>query len=292
MMTIFNGAYITGLFDDHNNCQSTSIATNMGQSDFTDYIFWSVHVDPSGNLHYNNEQLCMNGTPVAATVSCLKAVVTAGKAASLERVWLSIGAGGTSDFSNIDTILKTGGATLSNLLSNFTAIAAALDIYGFDYDNEDQIGNVGVITGLTQALYNTNNNYRFSFCPYGSSSFVSPYWIACLEGIYKNLSTQPVIGFNLQCYSGGAGSDPKGWVAAVNNAGTAKTGIRDANALIRPGLAVQGSASGPAYSPAQMTSEFKGYGSVGGWIWNTANVASNGNNPSLSDYAAAITVGT
>lgn len=296
-MTVFLGAYITGLFDHNNSCISGATATAMGASKMTDYVFWSIHVDTDGNLHYNNVDLVMNGTVSTANAKCLKDVADAGTSGGhLKRIWLSIGAGGTSDFTNIDAILNEGGAKKKNLLANFKAIVKYLDIYGFDYDNEDQIGNVDVIVNLTNALYTQNNKYRFSFCPYGSSQppFNSAdYWVQCLQGIHTKLKVQPVVGFNLQCYSGGANSDPKGWVKKVENAGSSTTGITDANALIRPGLAVEGSTSYPAYTPGQMTDRLRQWNSQGGWIWNTANVLNhNGGNPSIAQYASAILSGT
>jgi hypothetical protein len=229
-----------------------------------------------------------------ANAGCLKAVADAGRSSGrLQRAWLSIGAGGTQDFTNINNILDQGGPKEANLLENFKAIVGFLGIYGFDYDNEDQIGNVDVIANLTSVLYEQNNGYRFSFCPYGNSQYAASYWIQCLQKIYSDLDTQPVAGFNLQCYSGGADSDPSGWVKVVEKAGSSTTGITDANALIRPGLAVEGSASSPAYAPSQVTSQLQQWGSEGAWIWNSANVLNNnGGNPSIAEYAEAILKGT
>ena len=45
-MSDFVGAYIDGLFDSSNSCSSSSTATGMGASVMTDYVFWSIHVDP------------------------------------------------------------------------------------------------------------------------------------------------------------------------------------------------------------------------------------------------------
>ncbi len=293
-MSDFVGAYITGLFDSNNSCISGSTATAMAASVMTDYLLWSVHVDSQGNLHYNNVPLATGGSVDNSTATCLEAVLTAGRSGpSFQRAWLSIGAGGTSDFTNINNILNAGGPDLANLLANFSAIVSYLGINGFDYDNEDQIGNVDVIVNLTQQLYDQNSAYLFSFCPYGLSQYSAPYWIQCLEGIYSALGTQPVVGFNLQCYSGGANSDPPGWVSMVQQAGSSNTGVQDANALVRPGLAVEGSESQPAYNPSGMTSQLQGWNSEGGWIWNTANVLNhNGGNPSIADYANAIAAGT
>ncbi|MCA1748408.1 MAG: hypothetical protein ABR601_01020 [Parasphingopyxis sp.] len=289
-MTDFNGAYVTGLFDKSNDCVSGNTAGAMAASVMTDYVFWSVHVSPQGDLGYNNVSLASGGQIVAETVNCLKAVADAGRGSGeLQRVWLSIGAGGTSDFTNIADILNATDGRRETMLANFAAVANALGACGFDYDNEDQIGNVEVITGLTAALYGDNSAWRFSFCPYGNSSYASQYWIQCLQAIFKQLGTQPVVGFNLQCYSGGSDSDPDGWQQAVEGAGSGSTGITDANALIRPGLSVTG---GPdPYTPSEATSALKGWNSSGGWIWNSEIVLDNPSD-TIADYGQAIAAGT
>lgn len=291
-MSNFLGAYITGLFDSSKSCKSGPTAHAMSSSAMTDYLIWSIHVDADGNLHYNGVELVNNGIVDAQTANCIKEVIVQGRnAGRLERVWLSIGSGGgPTDFTHIDNILNGGGEKQTNLLNNFKVIADYFELYGFDYDNEDQIGNIPVIVNLTVALYHQNPNYRFSFCPYGYSAGAAPYWISCLQGIYSHLGTQPVEGFNLQCYAGGSNSDPDGWVSMVE--GSHGTGITNAGALIRPGLAVLGSQSYPPYSPSDMTRNLHSWGSRGGWIWNTENVFNNGNNPTIADYANAIIAGT
>jgi len=286
------GAYITGLFDSEKSCKSAVTAKGIAESIMTDYIFWSIHVDPKGNLYYNNVKLVTDGV-VSSDAECLKNVVDMGReSGKLERVWLSIGAGGTQDFTNINTILNACGAEKDNLLCNFKVISDYLGVHGFDYDNEDMIGNVEVIVNLTKVLHDLDKNYRFSFCPYGASQYFAPYWIKCLQGFYSTLKTQPVVGFNLQCYSGGANSDPIGWMKMVNNSGINTTGVTDANAFIRPGLAVAGSPSNPAYTPSQMTSKLDNWNSLGAWIWHTENVLNfNEGNPTIADYASAIMEG-
>ena len=252
-MNNFVGAYITGLFDSKNACNSGTTATDLARSLITDYVFWSIHVDEAGNLSYNNVPLATNGT-VTSNFICLKAVIDKGRSeGNCERVWLSIGSGGTQDYTNIANLLITGQE--SNLINNLLAVADGLGIYGFDFDNEDQIGNVEVIVSLTRALYQSKDHLRFSFCPFGPSVESERYWIECLTAIFQDLRVQPVEGFNLQCYAGGRDSDPIVWTQAITVA--QDTGVENPASFIRPGLAVQGSANGPTYEPQQMAEKFQ-----------------------------------
>ena len=185
-------------------------------------------------------------------------------------------------------MLKAGGAGRDNLLGNLCAVAKDLGAYGFDYDNEDAVGSVDVIVDLTVALYEKDNAFRFSYCPYANAQ----YWLQCLQQTYAKLGTQPVEGWNLQCYAGGGGNDPRDWVGAVDQAGASSTGIDNAATLVRPGYAVIGSDAAPEMTPDQVRDALAASGCKGAWIWNSESVLKNGTSPSIKDYADAIYAAT
>lgn len=283
MNTNVAGVYITGLFGKSGLLVPTT--KELLGSRINDYIFWSVHVHPDGSLYYNDSLLAQGGKTnpdIAQPIGDL--IAAARKAKLVSTVWFSIGAGGVSDFANIQTILKAGGPVADNLYANFTALYQ-LGADGFDLDYEENLTDpVGLISELTIGL-NQRMGARLTYCPYYDTGF----WIDCLAATYKALGTQPVVAFNLQCYSGGGGNDPRTWVQAIQAAGPA-TGVANPARFVRPGLAVAGSASMPALTPLQMTQQLNHWGAYGGWIWNSANVLNQQSTMkfAISDYATAL----
>jgi hypothetical protein len=283
MSTNVAGVYITGLFGKSGLLVPTT--KELLGSRINDYIFWSVHVHPDGSLYYNDSALAQGGKTnrdIAQPIADL--IAAARKARLVSTVWFSIGAGGVSDFANIQAILRSGGKAADNLYANFQAVYA-LGADGFDLDYEENLTDpVGLISELTIGL-NQRMGARLTYCPYYGTSF----WIDCLAATYKALRTQPVIGFNLQCYSGGGGNDPRTWTQAIKAAGSL-TGVNNPDTFVRPGLAVAGSASMPALTPLQMTQQLNSWGSAGGWIWNSQTVINQqgATKFAISDYATAL----
>lgn len=283
MSTNVAGVYITGLFGKSGLLGPTK--SELLASKMNDYIFWSVHVNPDASLHYNDQPLAANGTLNAAIAGPIGDIVTAAKQAGLvQSVWFSIGAGGVSDFQNIQSILKTGGTLEKTLYANFQALMG-LGATGFDLDYEEDLADPSaLISELTVGLFE-KVGARLTYCPYYNEQM----WIEALKANMTALGSQPVDAFNLQAYSGGAGNDPRDWVKAIEAAGSA-TGVTDPQAFVRPGLAVAGSTSSPAYTPSQMTTQLDSWNAPGGWIWNSANVlnAEPKTGDSIADYAQAL----
>ncbi|WP_300545482.1 hypothetical protein [Maricaulis sp.] len=283
MSTNVAGVYITGLFGQGGLLTPTK--TELLNSKMNDYIFWSVHVNADASLHYNNEPLAENGTLNAATAGPIGDIISDAKQAGLvSSVWFSIGAGGVSDFQNIQSILDKGGTLEKTLYANLKALMG-LGATGFDLDYEEDLSDPSAFISRFTVGLNQKLGARVTYCPYYGPQM----WIDALIANQKALGRQPVKAFNLQCYSGGGGNDPRTWVQAIRDAGRA-TGVSDPNGFVRPGMAVAGSVSAPALSPSQMTDQLNGWGSPGGWIWNSANVLKNQQSQgySIPDYAGAL----
>ncbi|WP_291842893.1 hypothetical protein [Maricaulis sp.] len=283
MTTNLAGAYITGLFGKSDllaPTQSELLASRMN-----DYIFWSVHVNPDGNLHYNDVPLVTNGVLDPTTGAGIGGIISAARKAGLaQNVWFSVGSGGVSDFQNIQSILNRGGANEANLFANFQVLMD-LGADGFDLDYEEYLTEpAGLISRFTIEL-NQRMGAKLTYCPYYGVSM----WIDCLKANMTELGSQPVVGFNLQCYAGGASNDPRIWVQEIHRAGSS-IGVSNAQAFVRPGMAVAGSPSAPALTPSQMTAQLNTWQSPGGWIWNTANVLNSQSKTgySITDYASAM----
>jgi hypothetical protein len=280
------GAYITGLFDSSGYVGGPTETAMIGSA-MTDYIFWSIHVQTNGDLHYNNVAICSGGSAVPAVAGPIKTFIQSARAkGAVQSVWFSIGAGGVKDFQAIEQILQNpSGPAYTNLFANFQALFA-LGGDGFDFDYEESISDpIGTISTLGAELH-ARLGARITYCPYYGESF----WIQCLEATLKMAGSQPVEAFRLQCYSGGTGNDPAAWASALARAGASSTGVSDPSAFVRPGMATSGGSSGPALSPSGMAANITTWASSGAWIWNTEEVlkAQASTGYSIADYASAI----
>ncbi|HEX2570288.1 MAG TPA: hypothetical protein VH877_12065 [Polyangia bacterium] len=218
--------------------------------------------------------------------------------ASCQRVWLSLGGAGSETFTNIQTILNNGGTAATNLINNLVALATSLKALsgkitsvGFDMDNED--ASPSAVVPLIVALYNKGIsllpaiNFQFTFCPYTDEDD----WCAALASVYSGLKgVQPVVGFNLQTYSGGAGNNPVTWTQSLANYLTAHpntTGVSSAAGFILPILSMDNMAS-PTKTPAHMKADLKNWGSTGASFWATQALFQSNQTYTWKDYAAAI----
>jgi hypothetical protein len=302
-MTIMNGVYINGLDNATTNVNTTAQA---GGTATTDYILFSLTVrDQTGTIYYGlgNNVLASNGAVAPAAASLLAPVVTAGvTTGSCTKVWLSLGGAGTPTFSNISAILAAGGTAATNLVQNLAAVAASMKALsskitsvGFDLDNED--APVSSAVPLVAALYNHGIeqspavDYPFTFCAYQDDSA----WFDALAGVYSALNgVQPVVGITLQVYAGGADNNPVTWTEKLakylQDPGNQPTGLSSADGFILPIQSMDDTAW-PVYTPGQMTSNLRGWGSTGGSFWATQALFQSSPAQRWSDYASAIASG-
>jgi hypothetical protein len=286
-----NGAYLNGL--DQSGLKVA--LANIPGSVTTDYILFSLEV-PSGtsadiNFGLDPIVLATGGHVTPATDKLLCGVVRAGvDKGKCQRVWLSIGSGGSSAFGNIQTILNTGGTLRSTLLANFGAIRQALrDItgvksVGFDMDYEEGGDELASrVANVTIALYNAFQ-CPVTFCPYQKRW--QNKWIAALQQVYSTLGTQPVVGYNLQTYAGGDGNDPTQWTTAIANA--ENTGVSDPASFVWPIVSCDPDAT-PVSTPNEVVQLLQGWGSKGASLWAVASLPNPPPSPTkLTDYGEAI----
>ncbi|MDE1149827.1 MAG: hypothetical protein PW843_25030 [Azospirillaceae bacterium] len=289
MAITMNGAYLNGL--DQGGLR-TALAQIPGSAT-TDYILFSLNVKSgtSADINFGNSGpvLATGGQVTAAARNMLFDVITTGVTrAKCQRAWLSLGGAGSNAFTNIQTILNTGGALKATLLANFAAIVQLLgairgvQAVGFDMDYEEGGTDLAALVAtVTVALYN-EFKCPVTFCPYAAQSA----WIQALQQVYSALGTQPVAGFNLQIYAGGAGNDPTAWAKAV--AAAPNTGVPNPAAFVWPIFSCDTTAQ-PVSTPTQVTQAMRGYGSAGASLWATASLPFQGS--TLTSYATAIIAG-
>lgn len=286
-MTItMNGAYFNGL--DQSGLQTA--LDQIPGSPTTDYILFSLNVasgtDADINFGLTGPVLASNGQATDATTDLLVKVVEAGvTSGACQRVWLSLGGWESNVFSNIETILTTGGTLESTLMANFAAIIKPISAIqgvtsvGFDMDYEQSVSSLPALVSAVTVALSKQFNCPITFCPYQSSA---P-WISALQKVYAALGTQPVVGFNLQTYAGGAGNDPTEWTAALAKA--ENTGVADPASFIWPIVSCDTTAT-PDSTPSQTTTSLQGWKSAGGSLWATAALPYQGY--TLTNYGQAI----
>lgn len=305
-VTTNNVLYWSGTISDSQPNVDAQL-TQTNQSGFTTVLLWSLHVngnDPAkgftlGDLYWNDTPLVVskNGKPVfdptnvfTKLASRLNALLKGG---TVNKIFWSIGAGGTSDFTNLTKLVSTS-AGQKTLQDNFSVLAKALPmITGYDFDDEDDY-NVGTVAYMTE-FFATNFKAQITYCPYWDQQF----WEQCMEAVYKKMNQQPVAWWNLQCYSGGGGNDPVQWMQNIKQNQSAN-GVKNPATFIVPGYAAANSqGDGPGICPPDVCNTFSGFqGKVGGgFIWNSQHIFDNGQGQcsggtaTAAQYAQAITNG-
>ena len=218
-------------------------------SGFTTVILWSLHVSDNGDLYYNDVKIVSNGAYVGDStwpglLGTLKQAPT-----SVNRIEVSVGAGGTPDWEHIMALVDAQGTGPGSILyQNFQALRAAT---GADAINSDDESCYDVESTLAFAHMIATIGFRsFTFAPYTYES----YWAQV-----KQILGDQVDRAYLQCYSGGTGNDPKQWSQALGMS-------------VDPGLWCRnGAGCAEGDSPAQVASQLQQWHSSadipGGFIW-------------------------
>ncbi|MGN6182893.1 MAG: hypothetical protein ACTHQM_04490 [Thermoanaerobaculia bacterium] len=254
------------------------------QSGFTTVILWTLHVDSDGTLVYNNTVIVRDGcfSPTFAYLPDLVNELTS--LGSVQNVLFCIGSGGVNDFTNINTLLGTHAGKLT-LIRNFNALSSALNIQGYDFDDEDYFETPtsnapGPVVELTNILAD-NNHMIITWCPYfGQTSFWNPALQLVYQNDQQNGLAQSVQWWNLQCYSGGFGNDPGTWASSLPT----NAGIASPQQFIVPGLDTSGGTSAVQSQFASWKSTDAGLN--GGFMWNSGDIFASTVSP--QQYALAI----
>ena len=209
---------------------------------YSTVIFWSVHVDASGDLSLNDTTIVSGGVYQEAQTMGLPGIVAVLRATGKEIIF-SVGAGGVDDFTNIGNLLNGQVPGPGNpLYDNFSALRHAIlgsggDIDAIDYDNEDN-PDVSVMVNFGRMLHAVGYAH-VTFCPY----YGPDPWDSTLKQLNTDPGADFVNAIHLQCYSGGGSNvDPsviQQWQDLIASAGSA------GKTLLIPGLATVQAAPGP-----------------------------------------------
>jgi hypothetical protein len=230
-MSIQSRIYISGVFA----FGEQAAVNNLLSAGYSTVIVWSVHVQASGTLVLNDTPFVSNGVYNESAHMDLPARLAQLYKAGIQIIF-SVGAGGTSDFTNIQALLNGGVPTQGNpLYDNFKALKAAMvsagaEINAIDFDNED---NMDTQTMVNFGIMLGNIGYSsVTLCPW----YQDPVWTDTYNQLLAQKGKSFVSAIHLQCYSGGGGNDPQQWGPLIANAG--------GNTLLIPGLATNQTADG------------------------------------------------
>jgi hypothetical protein len=240
----------------------TSVINDIKGSGFTTVVAWALHVNPSGDLIFNDPTIVSDGAYIGdAGWPELLASLKQGET-SVNRLLFSIGGWEVGDFPNIQSLIQSQGTGSDSILyKNFQALKNAIPtIDGIDLDDET-LYDQNTTVAFSQML--NTLGYEVTFCPYGNTGF----WVDCLYAL-NSQTPDLVTGFNLQCYAGGGNNTPQPWIDAIAQ----KMGSDfPAASFVSPGLWCRhGASCAEDNCPSDITSQFAGWkssGIQGGFIW-------------------------
>jgi hypothetical protein len=265
-----NPGIATGVFGSFYSDTAASTMSDLRQSGFTTVLIWSIHIDTSGDLSLNDDRIVSEESYIGypswpGLLATLKNAPT-----SVNRIEISIGAWGTTDFQDVKRLIDSQGIDSTSILyRNFRALKIATGADAADFDDEDLYDSTTTVAfgDLLASL-----GYKISLCPYRDVS----YW----QAVKSKLGSK-VDAVWLQCYAGGAGNDPAKWSNAL--------GI-----TVYPGLwSNHGSDCSEGDNPSQVQTQFAIWKATsrisGGFMWHYDDIRHCG--PSTAAYASAIKSG-
>jgi len=189
------GPFVTGI---------RSNAEELKASGFNTIIIWSVHVQENGDLVLNDIPVVSNGklTRAAGTLYSKGWKSLREGETSIERIELSVGAWGCSDFENIRSLIQRDGTGKDTILyKNFQVLIEAADADAINFDDESCY-DIASATKFGKMC--DDMGVKVALCPYTRQDF----W----KTLAKNLG-DIVDRIYVQCYAGGAGNNPADWAA-------------------------------------------------------------------------------
>jgi hypothetical protein len=248
-----------------------AVINDLKNSGFTSVVAWAVHVSNDGTLIYNDPTIVKDGEYVGNAdwpqqLTDLKTGTT-----SVNRLIFSIGGWGTSDFANIQALIKQYGIGAENpLYQNLKVLKETFPgIDAIDFDDESLYDQD---TTVQFSLMLDSLGYKVTFCPYMYMEF----WNECLF-VLNQKAPGLVEAYNLQCYAGGAYNNPQTWIDAIQT----KMGSGfDATGFVYPGLWCRhGDGCAQGDCPSVITQKLESWnqtanGLQGGFIWLYSDIQS------------------
>jgi hypothetical protein len=230
-----------------------------------------------GDIIFNDSMTISQGKYVADSSWPNNVAQLKQAGSTVTKVYASIGGGkGIEDFQTIQKIYQSNGNSFSGTMleANLQTLRQTFPaIDGIDMDCEDNYDQASFVAFCEMVI---GLGFAITFCPY--ASWEMTFWTASLAQIEKQHSGA-VKWWNLQCYDGGSGNDPKNWADAITQA--------------IPAFPTNGfilASDWTEDSPSDVTTLLSGFsGEVclgGGFIWDMDGIL-NGTS-TMADYVGAI----
>jgi len=185
-----------------------SVMNTLRSSGFNTVLIWSIHVYLNGDLYLNDDQVVSNGIYVGSSEWPGEILTLKKSPTSINRVEVSVGSAGVSDFADIQNIIARYGADSNSILyKNFLTLKRITGADCVDLDIEDtyDVGSAVAFSVMCGRL-----GMHVSFCPYTNVAF----W-ASVRSQTNSQIPGTADRVYLQCYAGGEGNDPATWDNAL-----------------------------------------------------------------------------
>lgn len=183
------GPLVTGLVS------RTGYLEQIRNSGYDTVIVWSVHVHDDGSLWLNDVEVARDGEIVANNRYTSTWNQIKGEGSTVNRVELSIGAWGCTDFEAIGAMMERDGTGSDTVLyKNFKALIDAYDADAINFDDESCY-DVDVLTNFGKMC--EDMGVKVTLCPYTMMDM----WVQVKENLGDNVDR-----IYVQCYDGGAGN--------------------------------------------------------------------------------------
>jgi hypothetical protein len=178
-------------------------------SQFTEILVWSVHVDENHGLDLNMEfPLVKDGLYVGnATHPGFPGDLERLRAGGKRRITLSIGAAGSPAFSRIRNLIQSEGTGANSTLHrNFSSLKKALPAVTTIDFNDEVTYDADSMTKFAVLL--ADLGFKVSLCPYDVR------YRSVWQEVARRVNEQrpgTIQSINLQCYGGGRSNNPSTW---------------------------------------------------------------------------------
>jgi len=233
-----------------------------------------------GDLIFNDSLTISQGKYIAASSWPGEIAKLKQGGSAVTKIYASVGGGkGIEDYQSIQAIYQGNGNSFSGTMleTNLQVMKNTFPaIEGIDMDCEDNYDQASFVAFCEMVI---GLGFDVTFCPY--AGWEMTFWTASLTQIEKG-NPGAVKWWNLQCYDGGQGNDPKDWAAAI-------TAALPSFSTDRYILASDWTED----SPSQVTSLLSGFAAEpclgGGFIWDMDGILNGGS--TMADYVKAISAG-
>jgi hypothetical protein len=205
----------------------TDITQNLSatqQTGWTTIILSLFHIGNPNNVsgqHWGD--IIFNGSPMVVSQGSYVAdsswpgnIAQLKQEGSVTRIYASFGGGPpVVDFGTIKTIYEENGNSFSGTMleTNFRVFRETFTaIDGIDMDCEETYDQPSFVAFCEMLI---GMGFDITFCPY--AQWEMSFWTGSLAAIESN-NPGAVKWWNLQCYDGGGGNDPRDWAADIRNA--------------------------------------------------------------------------